>query len=77
MHNLFRGAVEHSEVFPYPLALNQEQTDHIAAFVDPMTKFFVEVNDAAKNDENAVNNSDNFNGIYIIFYIIFIIQGSR
>lgn len=54
VHNLFRGQVEHSQVFPFPIALNQEQTDNIAAFVDPVTKFFEEVNDAGRNDENSV-----------------------
>lgn len=54
VHNLFRGQVEHSQVFPYPIALNQEQTEYVSAFIDPVTKFFTEVNDANKNDMNAV-----------------------
>jgi very long chain acyl-CoA dehydrogenase len=53
VHNLFRGQVEHSQVFPYPIALNQEQTEYVSAFIDPVTKFFTEVNDASKNDLNA------------------------
>lgn len=55
VHNLFRGQVESSQVFPFPIALNEEQIEFIGAFVDPVTKFFVEVNDAAKNDANAVS----------------------
>lgn len=55
VHNLFRGQVEHSQVFPFPIALDQEQIEYVAAFVDPINKFFLEVNDAAKNDLNAVS----------------------
>lgn len=55
VHNLFRGQVEHSQVFPFPIALDQEQIDYVSAFVDPVTKFFLEVNDAQKNDMNAVS----------------------
>lgn len=53
VHNLFRGNVESSQVFPYPLALNQEQIDYVGAFVDPVTKFFTEINDPVKNDSTA------------------------
>lgn len=55
VHNLFRGQVEHSQVFPFPIALDQEQIEYVGAFVDPVTKFFTEVNDAARNDANAVS----------------------
>lgn len=55
VHNLFRGQVDSSQVFPFPIALNEEQTEYVGAFVDPVTKFFVEVNDAATNDANAVS----------------------
>ena len=54
VHNLFRGQVESSQVFPYPIALDQEQIEYVSAFVDPVSKFFVEVNDPMKNDANAV-----------------------
>lgn len=57
VHNLFKGQVEHSQVFPFPIALDQEQTEYIAAFVDPMSKFFAEINDPARNDANAVSNA--------------------
>lgn len=55
VHNLFRGQVEHSQVFPYPIALNQEQTEFVGSLTDPLTKFFTEVNDASRNDANAVS----------------------
>jgi hypothetical protein len=54
VHNLFRGQVESSQVFPFPMALNQEQIEYVGAFVDPVSKFFDEVNDPARNDANAV-----------------------
>ncbi|CAO1351476.1 unnamed protein product [Diamesa hyperborea] len=53
VHNLFRGNVESSQVFPYPMALNQEQIEYVGAFVDPISKFFVEVNDPVRNDKTA------------------------
>lgn len=55
VHNLFRGQVESSQVFPFPMALNEEQTEYVGAFVDPVMKFFTEVNDASRNDANAVS----------------------
>jgi hypothetical protein len=55
VHNLFRGKVEHSQAFPFPIALDQEQVEYVGAFVDPVTKFFTEVNDASRNDQNAVS----------------------
>lgn len=55
VHNLFRGQVEHSQVFPFPIALDQEQIEYVGAFIDPVTKFFLEVNDASRNDANAVS----------------------
>uniref|UniRef100_A0AAG5DC15 Very long-chain specific acyl-CoA dehydrogenase, mitochondrial n=1 Tax=Anopheles atroparvus TaxID=41427 RepID=A0AAG5DC15_ANOAO len=51
--NIFRGEVQPAQVFPYPEALDAEQKEYIAAFVDPVTKFFEEVNDPVKNDANA------------------------
>lgn len=50
VHNLFMGKVESSEVFPFPMYLNQEQLEYVGAFVDPVTKYFSEVHDAAKYD---------------------------
>lgn len=48
--NMFRGNIEARQVFPYPNALNDEQKETIQMLVDPVTKFFEDVNDAAKND---------------------------
>lgn len=50
MSNLFRGRVEASQVFPFPMYLNQEQIEYVGAFVDPVTKYFTEAHDAAKYD---------------------------
>lgn len=64
VHNLFRGQVEHSQVFPFPMALDQEQTDYVAAFIDPVTKFFTEVNDAARNDAAATVDENTLNAMW-------------
>lgn len=40
MANLFRGEVQAAEIFPYPNALNAEQTEMIGMMIDPVTKFF-------------------------------------
>jgi len=48
--NLFRGTLQASQVFPYPEVLTEEQNETLKMLVDPMTKFFEEQNDAAKND---------------------------
>lgn len=58
VHNLFKGQVEHSQMFPFPIALDQEQIEYVGAFVDPVTKFFTEINDASRNDANAVRLND-------------------
>ena len=78
VHNLFRGQVEHSQVFPYPIALNQEQTEYVAAFIDPVTKFFTEVNDANKNDMNAVRSKffkDDLEVVYVNIYKLIVGSG--
>lgn len=51
--NIFRGEVQPAEVFPYPEVLSDEQKEYISAFVDPVNKFFDEVNDPVKNDTTA------------------------
>lgn len=53
MANMFRGELEASQVFPYPDTLTDEQRETIQMFVDPVTKFFTEVNDPVKNDDTA------------------------
>ncbi|XP_011166483.1 very long-chain specific acyl-CoA dehydrogenase, mitochondrial [Solenopsis invicta] len=51
--NLFRGHLQLNQVCPYPEPMNEEQTDTIKMLIDPLEKFYEEVNDAAKNDQNA------------------------
>lgn len=48
--NSFIGNLETAEVFPFPEVLNEEQTQTLSMFIDPITKFFSEVNDPARND---------------------------
>ncbi|XP_065205014.1 very long-chain specific acyl-CoA dehydrogenase, mitochondrial-like [Planococcus citri] len=49
--NLFKGTLQGSQVFPYPEVLNEEQTETIKALLDPLSRFFNEVNNPAKNEE--------------------------
>ncbi|KAF7408451.1 hypothetical protein HZH66_002988 [Vespula vulgaris] len=49
--NIFRGQLQINQVFPFPEPLNAEQIETIRMFLDPMEKFFEEVNDPARNDE--------------------------
>lgn len=49
--NLFKGSLQGSQVFPYPEVLNEEQTETIKSLLDPLSKFFTEVNNPAKNEE--------------------------
>ncbi|XP_077290256.1 acyl-CoA dehydrogenase very long chain [Arctopsyche grandis] len=51
--NIFRGQIQAKQVFPYPDVLNEEQRETIEALIDPVEKFFAEVNDAEKNDDTA------------------------
>uniref|UniRef100_A0A0A9YWD2 Very long-chain specific acyl-CoA dehydrogenase, mitochondrial n=1 Tax=Lygus hesperus TaxID=30085 RepID=A0A0A9YWD2_LYGHE len=53
MMNLFRGIVEPAQVFPYPDVLTPEQTDTLNMLIDPVSKFFEEVNNPLKNDEDS------------------------
>lgn len=53
MANLFRGEIQTAEIFPYPEALDAEQKETIGMMVDPVTRFFTDVNDPVKNDNNA------------------------
>ncbi|KAL5285200.1 ACADVL family protein [Megaselia abdita] len=53
LSNIFRGQVESKEMFPYPDVLSEEQKETINSLVDPFEKFFVEVNNPAKNDETS------------------------
>ncbi|XP_033334311.2 acyl-CoA dehydrogenase very long chain [Megalopta genalis] len=51
--NIFRGQLQPSQVFPFPEVLNEDQLDTLKLLIDPFEKFFEEVNDPMKNDENA------------------------
>ncbi|XP_018571262.1 very long-chain specific acyl-CoA dehydrogenase, mitochondrial [Anoplophora glabripennis] len=48
--NVFRGQIEAKQVFPFPNVLNEEQRETLQMLVDPVQKFFEEINDPAKND---------------------------
>lgn len=61
--NLFRGQMKVNEVFPYPVALNDEQRENLQALVDPTAKFFEEKNDASKNDANEKIDPEILNGL--------------
>ena len=55
VRGMFTGRVNQDALFPFPEALTEEQRDTLGMFVDPVSKFFEEVNDAAANDtEEAV-----------------------
>ncbi|XP_045231402.2 very long-chain specific acyl-CoA dehydrogenase, mitochondrial isoform X2 [Macaca fascicularis] len=47
---MFKGQLATDQVFPYPSVLNQEQTEFLKELVEPVSRFFEEVNDPAKND---------------------------
>ncbi|XP_028027557.1 very long-chain specific acyl-CoA dehydrogenase, mitochondrial isoform X2 [Bombyx mandarina] len=51
--NLFRGRFEPTQVFPFPEPLSDDQRQMLQELVPPVEKFFQEVNDPAKNDENS------------------------
>lgn len=45
--NLFRGAFEPAQVFPYPEPLSADQQQTLAELVPPVEKFFQEVYERA------------------------------
>ncbi|KAI5757186.1 ACADVL protein [Gulo gulo luscus] len=47
---MFKGQLTTDQVFPYPSVLNEDQTQFLKELVGPVSRFFEEVNDAAKND---------------------------
>ncbi|KAF7991762.1 hypothetical protein HCN44_010563 [Aphidius gifuensis] len=51
--NIFRGQVQTDQVFPFPSPLSQDQLDTLKMLVDPVDKFFTEVNDPVKNDDTS------------------------
>lgn len=48
---MFKGQLTTDQVFPYPAVLNEEQTQFLKELVEPVTRFFKEVNDPAKNEK--------------------------
>ncbi|XP_028284958.1 very long-chain specific acyl-CoA dehydrogenase, mitochondrial [Parambassis ranga] len=48
--NIFKGQISTAQVFPFPSVLNEEQEQFLRELVGPVSKFFEEVNDPAKND---------------------------
>uniref|UniRef100_A0A1B6KGK5 Very long-chain specific acyl-CoA dehydrogenase, mitochondrial n=1 Tax=Graphocephala atropunctata TaxID=36148 RepID=A0A1B6KGK5_9HEMI len=62
--NLFRGTLQASQVFPYPDVLTDEQNDTLKMLVDPVTKFFEEQNDPAKNDSMEKVDSATLEGLW-------------
>ncbi|XP_078265994.1 very long-chain specific acyl-CoA dehydrogenase, mitochondrial-like [Rhinoraja longicauda] len=49
--NIFKGKVVTEQVFPYPRVLSNEQSQFLQEIMEPISKFFLEVNDAAENDK--------------------------
>lgn len=54
MANIFRGNLVSSQLFPFPDILTTDQKELTASLIDPFERFFSDVNNAARNDENAV-----------------------
>uniref|UniRef100_A0A8B9MPW8 Very long-chain specific acyl-CoA dehydrogenase, mitochondrial n=1 Tax=Accipiter nisus TaxID=211598 RepID=A0A8B9MPW8_9AVES len=48
---MFLGRLNTEQVFPYPSALSEEQEQTLQELVGPVTRFFEEVNNPARNDE--------------------------
>ncbi|KAK2863102.1 hypothetical protein Q5P01_002635 [Channa striata] len=49
--NIFKGQIMTPQVFPFPSVLTQDQEQFLRELVGPVSKFFEEVNNPAKNDE--------------------------
>uniref|UniRef100_A0A3B1K3X2 Very long-chain specific acyl-CoA dehydrogenase, mitochondrial n=1 Tax=Astyanax mexicanus TaxID=7994 RepID=A0A3B1K3X2_ASTMX len=47
---MFKGQISTTQVFPFPSVLNEDQSTFLRELVGPVSKFFEEVNDPAKND---------------------------
>lgn len=54
MANIFRGNLVSKQVFPYPDVLTLEQKETTDSMLDPFQRFFSDVNNAARNDDNSV-----------------------
>lgn len=53
MANIFRGNLVTKQVFPFPDVLTLEQKETANSLLDPFQRFFTEVNNAVRNDENS------------------------
>ncbi|KAF5290049.1 hypothetical protein FQA39_LY14830 [Lamprigera yunnana] len=62
--NLFRGQIEAREVFPFPAPLDDEQKDTVRMLLDPIAKFFRDVNDATKNDDSCKIDDNTIQGLW-------------
>ncbi|KAJ8950302.1 hypothetical protein NQ318_021159 [Aromia moschata] len=62
--NIFRGQVEARQVFPYPNVLNEEQKETLQMLIDPVTKYFEEINDPFKNDAEEKVNDKSLNALW-------------
>ncbi|XP_071949805.1 very long-chain specific acyl-CoA dehydrogenase, mitochondrial-like [Antedon mediterranea] len=60
---LFCGQINPEQVFPFPNSLSPEQTEALEMYIDPVTKFFEEVNNADKNDSMAAIEDHTFEGL--------------
>ncbi|XP_039587282.1 very long-chain specific acyl-CoA dehydrogenase, mitochondrial-like [Passer montanus] len=47
---MFLGRLNAEQVFPYPSVLTEEQEQTLQELVGPLSRFFEEVNNPAKND---------------------------
>ncbi|KAM8897693.1 very long-chain specific acyl-CoA dehydrogenase, mitochondrial [Spinachia spinachia] len=61
--NIFKGQIATAQVFPFPSALNEEQEQFLRELVGPVDKFFLEVNDATKNDALEKVEDDTMQGL--------------
>jgi len=64
MANIFRGNLVSSQVFPYPDILTTDQKELTYSLIDPFQRFFTEVNNAARNDENSKIDDATLSGLW-------------
>ncbi|KAG7199648.1 hypothetical protein KM043_014241 [Ampulex compressa] len=53
VRNLYCGRIELDQIFPFPEPLTDDQLDTVKMLLDPLEKFYKEINDPMKNDTNA------------------------
>lgn len=64
MANIFRGNLASTQVFPYPDVLTEEEKELTSSLIDPFERFFRDVNNAARNDENSKIDDDTLNQLW-------------